>query len=125
MTYTKTKPSAPGWYWVRREDYTYRNIHLISRGDSGGLFLVHQSPVTKMVPLEEVDRLEFAGPIPEPVEELSEAEANRLIEELKRAVTDKDFAEQFIKARVGDVVDGVVSKYTAALFAEAAKRVKQ
>jgi hypothetical protein len=66
MTYTKTKPSAPGWYWVRREDYTYRNIHLISRGESGGLFLVHQSPVTKLVPLEEVDHLEFAGPIPEP-----------------------------------------------------------
>lgn len=64
MTWTKTKPSAPGWYWYKpgdeHNDWESRQIVEV---DDGGVVYMAGSDVAYDI---NESKGEFAGPIPEP-----------------------------------------------------------
>jgi len=56
LEYTKEKPTAPGWYWMRWQDGVRVEVARIYRGADGRLFSF-TAPVSEMVGRE------FAGPL--------------------------------------------------------------
>lgn len=65
LTWTKVKPTVPGWYWLRAPKHGWRDsVVLLERdGNDGELYM----PDDDSTFVNEIDG-EWAGPIPMPKE---------------------------------------------------------
>jgi hypothetical protein len=111
MTYTKTKPSAPGWYWVRGGLFPPQCMEMeLDDGAIVGTW-IHHSGVAKCGPVSGFGAdVEFAGPIPEPVEPgklhpaINEEQAEAVIEECAELIAEKLILPLVMKQVVKDIL---------------------
>ena len=65
MTWTTTRPTAPGWYWCQAP---YSRPDCVCVWDSGGVLLFRRPDWRHDHPVTSYPNFRWAGPIPEPTE---------------------------------------------------------
>lgn len=68
LTWTKEKPTTPGWYWNRVEGSRMFKVSLVNEDHDGQLYVREAIDFFHITYIKSVKNFEWAGPLPEPEE---------------------------------------------------------